>query len=843
MREPGSADAVAVTTSPPALVARVFSGIEPLGAAAAATAVLSIVGLATLRASGDPSSAAKALLQVVLVVSFVTLSILDVRLATFVVLAELTLFGASGDWTRFGSVSGRIVIDAILVLRTVVQLALTARTEGRRVLGRYGAHALLLTILIPLIWMAIGLAHGNLKSDVVGDGDGVAFLAFALVVVLLVQRGEARWLQDAFFLACAANAVVTAALFALGVTHVISTPALITVLAHRLDVGGAIGTTPNGAFRLYLGSALYLQAALVLTVWRLLLVPWSWWLWALQAIIWVDIYATYTRGLWIAAVISGGVLVMLGSASVRRPLVVSGATIGAFALVIGLAAAAGLSLPNYLASRIATITSTSDKYTTGASSRLRAGDFESSGTWQFLASQAARLLPSRTTQHAFTGAHSLRLVNPLANRDTYAYQYVTLAPRQVYVVESAVDASRLLAPAASGRGLLAWDISDGFVYSSRLTRPARGWRRVSVSLVGGKSIGVAQVRLYAPRGTVYWDDVRLLKLGRLSVSMPVAGVPGLFGPTGGILRNPGFETNQQTWTLHEQSQNSASYSREHTAAHTGLFGAKLVNKRNAKDDYLFENLNATSSTIYVVSAMVNTREVRSGAAGNRGLLAWDAANGRVYQTTIDRARKGWERLRLLLVTGPSPGTLQVRLYAPLGTVTWDDVRVTNYGPLTAGLKVPPEAVPPVQASGSADTAGVVSNHIRIVQARVLWRHIRERPLFGFGFGTIAPDYPYGHIYSYELAYLDILYKTGFVGLLLFLSFPLRLVFDAIRIRFGWSQPASGTSRYEAAAVVALVLGVLVVGITNPIIAAAFGLFPILVCIAWLEPRPSERRAG
>ena len=67
---------------------------------------------------------------------------------------------------------------------------------------------------------------------------------------------------------------------------------------------------------------------------------------------------------------------------------------------------------------------------------------------------------------------------------------------------------------------------------------------------------------------------------------------------------------------------------------------------------------------------------------------------------------------------------------------------------------------------------------------MLTRHILESPIIGHGFGTIAKDYPYEQIYSYELAYLDLTYKAGVVGLVLFLSFPLRLIYDAVRIRFG-----------------------------------------------------------
>jgi hypothetical protein len=132
-----------------------------------------------------------------------------------------------------------------------------------------------------------------------------------------------------------------------------------------------------------------------------------------------------------------------------------------------------------------------------------------------------------------------------------------------------------------------------------------------------------------------------------------------------------------------------------------------------------------------------------------------------------------------------------------------------------------------------------SDHVRFVQAQVLLGHIAERPILGWGFGTIAPDYPYGDIYSYELAYLDLAYKTGLAGLLLFVSFPLRLLLDSIRARLGRIRLPPGVAVREAAVPGAIILSLLVTGATNPYLPAAFGLTPIILAIAWLDPFGSD----
>lgn len=145
---------------------------------------------------------------------------------------------------------------------------------------------------------------------------------------------------------------------------------------------------------------------------------------------------------------------------------------------------------------------------------------------------------------------------------------------------------------------------------------------------------------------------------------------------------------------------------------------------------------------------------------------------------------------------------------------------------------------PIETDGQGqDVAGSYSNQVRATQATILFEHIGRSPIIGSGYGSVAADYPYGHLFSYELNYLDLLFKAGFVGLVIFLSLPVRLVIDALRGRLGRLRPGPGVSREALAVPLAISAGVLLVSATNPYLLAAFGLFPILACIAWLEPVP------
>jgi hypothetical protein len=456
--------------------------------------------------------------QVVLLVAFSALALVDYRAAVAIVLIEIACLGASGLWTELpGGLTGRQALHAIVLARALGLLLATWRSEGRIQLGRYGWHAVALAIILPLVWMPLGLLNGHSPSDVFGDGNAHLFFAFTLVFIALIADGFGPWLRRWLLIACAANAALTGLLILVTVTNLLPiSSGLSPIVTTDLVMGGAVGYMPNGAYRLYLGSGLYLQVGVALTVWHLLRQPRNPWLWGLYALLLVDIAATYTRGFWLGTALAAGIVLLVGARSARRPLAIIAGTIVIFVAATAIGAVMSFSVPAYIFDRTA-----------------------------------------------------------------------------------------------------------------------------SSFAIGGD-------------------------------------------PDSGPDEPP----------------------------------------RPDEEDFL------------------------------------------------------------------------------------------------------------------GDAAGEASNRVKLVQAEVLIGHIVESPLIGHGFGAIAEDYPYGQIYSYELAFLDLAYKAGLVGLALFLSFPLRLVFDAVRIRLGIlraPRPPAGTSRLEMGVVLAIVVSVLITSATNPYILASFGMLPVLICVAWLEP--------
>ena len=503
------------------MIAKAVRGDPSPNVARLAVPFLVVVSMATILALTallltDGPRPIVSVLQVVLIASFLGLALLDLRAAVAIAMLELAVAGASGQWTRFpGGISGRVALDLIVAFGGAVWIVREWRRTGRLELGRYGAHALAIAILLPLIWMPLGLLNGNLPQDVVADGNGHLFLAFSLAIIALIRQGYGAWLRNWLLVVCAANAVVTLAMIAAILTGLIELRVLADILYGDLLVGNVVGYQSNGAFRFFLASGLYLQIGLALVAYRLMRHPRSIPYWVLFAVLLTDVTITYTRGFWIGALLALAVVLVLGAPAWRRAAIVVGGAVAIFVLGTVIALPFNFSVPRYVLERALSITA-------------------------------------------------------------------------------------------------------------------------------------------------------------LDVSPTIPGESG------------------------------------------------------------------------------------DGSSGSGGSI-------------------------------------------------------------------------------TADQAGAISNQIRVHQAEVLIGHIIQRPILGHGFGTIAPDYRYAQIFSYELAFLDLLYKTGIVGLLIYVSFPARLIIDALRARIGRVRLPGDVSRHECAVVVAIVSSIMISGATNPYFLSAFGLMPIIVMIAWLDP--------
>jgi len=496
----------------------------PRSAARFALLVLTIgciVALAVLKAGGDGSHLTSAVLGGVLAVAFIALALIDFRLSVAVTIFELVLGGAGGHWIDYGSLSGRIFLITIVTLRAAWLTIVDRRRGLHPILGRYGAHVLALAILIPAIWIPLGLVDGNGRHNAVADGNGFLFFAFVLVVMTLYRRGEGAWLRRLFFAACATAAAAYFVLIVLAAFGALSLNSIRDWLSIRLAMGGVIGYMPNGDFRLFTAGSLFLVVGLVLTAQRLLVRPRDVLLWPLGAILTTDLIATYTRGLWLSAFVAVALVLALEARGVRQLGFGVAIPTVLFGLALAVAPLSGFSLYDYVFNRAATITAS------GQSSfgrRVTNPSFERSlRGWEVNGVGGRRVRGAASS--ARSGTRSLELSNPSADKDAYVFQNLAVRRKTTYSVSAWVDARALRLPAAGGRGLLVWDAQDGFLYTVPLTHSTNRWKRLSFTFPTRAHAGVIQIRLYAPQGRVLWDDVHVGARGRAGASSRATGRP------------------------------------------------------------------------------------------------------------------------------------------------------------------------------------------------------------------------------------------------------------------------------------------------------------------------------
>jgi hypothetical protein len=458
-------------------------------------------------------------LRVLFAVAFVVLSFVDFRASVAVAIFELVLGGAGGREIDYGGgLTGRIFIDAVVTARALWLTIVDWRRGRGPLLGRYGAHAIAIAILIPAIWIPLGLLGGNGRHNAVSDGNGFFFFAFVLVIVTLLRAGDGAWFRRLFFAACAVNGVAHFVLILVTASGAVGLDSAREWLIVRLQMGGVIGYMPNGDYRLFTAGSLFVQVGLVLTAQRLLGRPRNPWLWLLCAILTIDLIATYTRGLWLSALVSVFLLLALEVRNTRQLGLALGIPAAAGALALAITPLWDFSLYGYVFHRAATITASSGPAFHG---RVTNPSFEGSlRGWRV--SGAPSLHVSRAAA-AHKGMHSLQLSNSKADLDTYAFQNLAVKPKTAYALNAWVNARALRRPAAGGRGVVIWDAQDGVLYTVPLTSSTNAWKRLSFTFPTGKKAKDIQIRLYAPEGRVRWDAVRLASRGHAGAGTRASG--------------------------------------------------------------------------------------------------------------------------------------------------------------------------------------------------------------------------------------------------------------------------------------------------------------------------------
>lgn len=162
-----------------------------------------------------------------------------------------------------------------------------------------------------------------------------------------------------------------------------------------------------------------------------------------------------------------------------------------------------------------------------------------------------------------------------------------------------------------------------------------------------------------------------------------------------LVKNSGFITNTENWSL-PTLEASGVYSTDIARATPGAL--KLVSTVSGKDEYALCAVPVIAGLTYTVVAYCYTAGFQAGALENRGVLLYDGSAS--AQTQITKAEEGWTRHQVSLKITEGKSELFIRLYAPKGTVYWDDVWASTTE------NVPPRAV--FNDSTDVDFVGMLS---------------------------------------------------------------------------------------------------------------------------------------
>ena len=139
--------------------------------------------------------------------------------------------------------------------------------------------------------------------------------------------------------------------------------------------------------------------------------------------------------------------------------------------------------------------------------------------------------------------------------------------------------------------------------------------------------------------------------------------------------NPGFEVDLASW-VKVDGDASVTWTRDTDITNGGSAGSsKLVNTVAGADDYIRGEGNITTGFwvpgTYTVTAYCNCTDFTAGALSNRGILVIGVTGGSAT-ATLTGVTDGWVRLETSIALSNTHTGISIRLYAPQGTVYWDD---------------------------------------------------------------------------------------------------------------------------------------------------------------------------
>lgn len=222
--------------------------------------------------------------------------------------------------------------------------------------------------------------------------------------------------------------------------------------------------------------------------------------------------------------------------------------------------------------------------------------------------------------------------------------------------------------------------------------PKNAYTAAEVAVLGTTG-GAQEIQIYRNGDLMFWGPIIRLEGGggRGEITCHAAGTDWylnrrfLDGEIPNRITNPDFESGAASWT----AQGGVTFTADTTTFMTGTKCAKLVNTVAGADAYISQIHNVSANPIgrlLTVSAWFQIQSLTAAPYGdpwNRGIFIASSYGGVVIDSNgyaIDQAtpRSDWVKGTATLWIPPNLAPqVEVRLYAPQGTIYWDDVKVVE----------------------------------------------------------------------------------------------------------------------------------------------------------------------
>lgn len=129
----------------------------------------------------------------------------------------------------------------------------------------------------------------------------------------------------------------------------------------------------------------------------------------------------------------------------------------------------------------------------------------------------------------------------------------------------------------------------------------------------------------------------------------------------------------------------------------------------------------------------------------------------------------------------------------------------------------------------------ISNKIRVIQLEFLVKRIKEKPVLGWGFGAHIEEYgeymtehklPPVHTSNFELYYVELLFKTGFIGIIYLFGYLIYKFIQLIIILFKYK--ITKQEEFVLISWTIALLAFLASSVTNPYLASLSGFFVLVM---------------